>query len=470
MRHKVLTISTHIPIKIFLLKTVMKMEEFEDDLSKLGVIPSDRKRLESMGITKLEQIAIMSVSSLGMGPSKGNKLIQRARNILANENMRGIKIIDSDTIEVEVKKTDRAVIKSVLNALDVYESGWGNASLEKKGNTLRLLRKTSKFDRILYKAEVLQEMLELKKEEEQKKTGIYIPHDELKEFAKKRGFEGFWRRVFQEIYGNDVMKQVIATSMFSTFEEPVHSLIIGEPGSSKTMAKEIISEQFTDITNVGANTTRSGLVCNLGTGDLGVLPHSHRKVVLVDEFDKIPEDDVEYCYELLSNGKCSVHSAKFHKNIKSRFIMIAFANPKSKVFGKQVLSDIGLSPLLLSRCALVVRVKNIHKKEREELFLKKFYGVSDLREKHEYYDQWVKLARLYEPDITASEETVREYIKDMNNIVEEFYDTGLRRDLRMGDYIRRIPRAVARASFSSVNDEVISTAWKIIRESVETWQ
>ena len=56
----------------------------EDHLSLLGVIPSDRKKLESMGITTLEQIALMTASSLGMGSSKGNMFIQRARNILAN--------------------------------------------------------------------------------------------------------------------------------------------------------------------------------------------------------------------------------------------------------------------------------------------------------------------------------------------------------------------------------------------------
>jgi len=64
------------------------------------------------------------------------------------------------------------------------------------------------------------------------------------------------------------------------------------------MAKEIIGDQFSDITYIGANTTRSGLVCNLGTGDLGALPHSHKKLVLVDEFDKIPGEDIEYCIRI----------------------------------------------------------------------------------------------------------------------------------------------------------------------------
>ena len=441
----------------------------EDDLTLLGVIPSDRKKLENMGITKLEQIAIMSVSSLGMGGSKGNMFIQRARNILANENIIDIEIINEDLIEITVEKTDKAVIKSVLNVLDVYSVGWGNAALKVEGNVLKLSRKSQAFNKVISKAESLQEILETKKLEEREKSGIFLPDEELREFARKRGFKGFWKNVFQEIRGNDIMKEIISTSMFSTFKEPVHSLIIGEPGSSKTMAKEIIGEQFSDITNIGANTTRSGLVCHLGTGDLGALPHSNRKLVLVDEFDKIPSEDIEYCYELLSNGKCSVHSAKLHQNIESDFIMIAFANPRSKVFGKHALSDIGLSPLLTSRCALIVKVQNITKEERIGLFHKKFYGGGEIKEKHEYYDQWVKLARTYEPEITASEKTVEKYIHDVNEIVEKYYNTTLRRDLRMSDYIRRIPFAIARSSFSSVDDNVVQDAGRIVKESIETW-
>ena len=441
----------------------------EDDLNLLGVIPSDRKKLENMGITKIEQIAVMTVTSLGMGNSKGNMLIQRARNILANENITDIKVIDEDNIEIIVKKTDRAVVNSVLNVLDVYSVGWGNASLKKEDNILRLTRRSKAFDKVISKAETLLEILESKKIEEREKKGIYIPENELRDFAKERGFTGFWDNVFQEIHGNDIMKKVIACSMFSTYDEPVHSLIIGEPGSSKTMAKEIISEQFSNITNIGANTTRSGLVCNLGTGDLGALPHSDRKLVLVDEFDKIPGEDIEYCYELLSNGKCSVHSAKLHQNIVSKFIMIAFANPKSKVFGKNSLTDIGLSPLLMSRCALVVKVQNIGKDDRLNLFKKKFYGDSEIKEKHEYYDQWVKLARTFNPEITASDKAVDGYISDMNEVVEKYYNTNLRRDLRMADYIRRIPLAIARASFSNVDDNVVKEAGNIVKESVQTW-
>jgi len=441
----------------------------EDDLSILGVIPSDRKKLENMGITKIVQIAMMSVTSLGMGNNKGNMLIQRARNILANENIIDIQIKDDDNIIVKIKKIDRAIVKSVLNALDVFSAKWGNAALKTEGNILKITRNSQSFDKVIAKARTLSEIIDIKKIEEREKIGIYLPDEELIEFAKKRGFKGFWKNVFQEIHGNDIMKKVITSSMFSTFKDPIHSLIIGEPGSSKTMAKEIISEQFDDITNIGANTTRSGLVCNLGTGDLGALSHSHNKLVLVDEFDKIPEEDIEYCYELLSNGKCSVHSAKIHQNIESEFIMIAFANPKSKIFGKNAIFDIGLSPLLVSRCALIVRVKNISRNDWLILFEKKFYGAGEIEEKHDYYNQWMRLSRTYNPKILATEKAVKKYINNMSEIVEEYYSTNLRRDLRMADYIRRIPLSIARSSFSPVNNEIIEEAENIIHDSINTW-
>jgi len=441
----------------------------DDDLGILGVNPSDRRKLENMGITTLEQIVLSTPPALGLGSSKGSMLIQRACNIIAHRNITSINIRNENQIDVTVKKTDRAVIKSVINILNVNATGHGNTTILISNSTITLSRRSQGFNKVLQRAEELYEILESKRLDEQRRQGVHLPDKDLMEFAKERGFNGFWRNVFHEIKGNDTMKKVITVSIFSTFDEPVHSLIIGEPGSSKTMAREIIAERFKDIVNIGANTTRSGLVCNFGTGELGALPHAHNKLVLVDEFDKIPQDNIEYCYELLSNGKCSVHSSKIHREIKSQFIMIAFANPKTRVFSKNALADIGLSPLLISRCALVVKVSDISRDERLDLFRRKFYGEGEIKEKHEYYDQWVRLARRYKPSITASENAVEDYIREVDEIVEKYYATTLRRDLRMADYIRRIPFSIARSMFSSVDDNVIKEAEKLLKESIETW-
>jgi hypothetical protein len=82
----------------------------------------------------------------------------------------------------------------------------------------------------------------------------------------------------------------------------------------------------------------------------------------------------------------------------------------------------------------------------------------------------VKLARRFEPTISASEKKVNKYLNVMNDIVEAHYNTTLRRDLRMSDYLRRIPFAIARSSFSPVDNKVLLEAETLIQESIETWQ
>ena len=57
----------------------------------------------------------------------------------------------------------------------------------------------------------------------------------------------------------------------------------------------------------------------------------------------------------------------------------------------------------------------------------------------------------------------------MSEIVEKYYSTNLRRDIRMADYIRRIPFSIARSSFSNVNDEIIEEAGNIIYDSINSW-
>ncbi len=440
-----------------------------DDLDILGVLPSDRKKLESMGITRIEQIALLTPQQLGMGKSKGESLIRRAHNIIASRSIEDIEIGEKE-IRVKVDSLSKPVKKSVLSVLGVYELHPGSVMVSEKGNVIYIYKKSPVFSKIVENAEIQKSMIEERRQNELKSKGLTLDLEEIRDFAINRGFEGFWKNVFSEIKGNEIMKKSLSISLFSTFEEPVHSLIIGEPGSSKTLAKEIIESTFKDISTIGANTTRAGLVCNLGTGDLGALPHSHNKIVLVDEFDKIPESDIEYCYELLSNGRCSVHSSRIHTNIESKFIMIAFANPKKGVFKGNPMDEIPLPPLLVSRFALIVKTENISEEDRKALFKEKFYGRSEIRVKPEYYDQWIKLSREFYPNITASERDVDRYIDKVSKLVEVYQSTNLRRDLRMGDYIRRIPFSIARAGFRDIDSDILRESENILEESIRSWE
>lgn len=357
----------------------------QESLDELRLGPKDVAQLEAMGITTLEQLAQTNRNDLGMGRSKGDGLITRAQNILAIKHIEDVSRQD-DLVRVRVDLPSPGVIAAVKGVLNAYDDpSYGNCLFKVSGNSLlleprpaafdpsrghdkcvecneeaivvclchgnRYCKKHSEghklpplpkrpFDQILEKAAVLEQRLHQKRERSLSDLGITLPEESVRVFAQERGFHGFWSAVFDEIQGQDVMKKALTVAMFSPPYDPVHTLVIGEPASAKTLARDTLLRSFSGLTPIGGNATRAGLVCNRSTGELGALGFSDGKTVLVDEFDKIDPVDLSYCLELLSNGRCDVHSARMHETIESRFTMIAFANPEGDIFSGDLRADL----------------------------------------------------------------------------------------------------------------------------------
>jgi len=489
--------------------------EFEPEgLDYLHLSPKESSQLKAMAITTLEQLASTEQADFGMG-KRGETLVTRARNILTARHVKSV-ILYKDAIEIRADRLSPGIILSVKTSLGAYEGPSGNCLMEIQGKNLWLKMLQARrpqpcfyhypstsvqckeqaidyctchghyfcpahfeghtpsiqagFTRLSGEARKLSEKIEQKKQDDLKETGITISEEEILSFARQRGFAGFWQAVFEEIQGLDVMKQALAAGLFSLPHEPVHVLIIGDPGSAKSLARDILLRNFSGLTPVGGNTTRAGLVCSRSNGEPGALAFSDGKVVLVDEFDKIDPVDLSYCLELLSNGRCDVHSAKIHQTIQSRFTMFAFANPEGDIFSGDPRGDIGMRPTVMSRFALVVRVAAIKRDEMLNLFSSSFDSKRELNRLPQYYDQWLKLAHLYQPEIQVSLEKRQQYLYEIADIVEEHINTPLRRDIRMKDYLRRVPEAIARAEFAPVQDRHLEAALELFRKSLETWQ
>ena len=129
-----------------------------DDLDILGVLPSDRKKLESMGITRIEQIALLTPQQLGMGKSKGESLIRRAHNIIASRSIEDIEIGEKE-IKVKVDSLSKPVKKSVLSVLGVYELHPGSVMVSEKGNVIYIYKKSPVFSKIVENAEIQKSMI-----------------------------------------------------------------------------------------------------------------------------------------------------------------------------------------------------------------------------------------------------------------------------------------------------------------------
>lgn len=480
----------------------VRIAEVSMNVTELNLSPREQRMLESMGFNSLEKIALCDRDDLGLGKKKGEAIIERARRILARYTIREITCTEQQ-VAVTLSDMSKATVVSAEHVLGVYE-----LRRELKNNKLVVFKPDRKpcskcgadpvylcrvcpaslcnkcryehehasyiveiqsldsmFNRVKENAEAFVPMPPEKRMEVEAQ-----PSEEVTTIAKQQGFAGFVKAFFCELEGNELMKNAVSCALFSTPEEPVHVLIVGDPAGGKTLARDIIARKLgPEIELVGANATRSGLVCNLATGEPGVLTYSKGKIVLVDEFDKIPSQDVEYCLELLSNGKCSVHSARIHETIESHFIMIAFANPTETVFVREPMKEIGLPPILLSRFALIVKAEELEAHLRKALLKRKLLGEMPASELSRWYLPWLREARKHRPRFIASEEQIDQYIDKVDNLVGRYLKTPLRRDLRMGDYAKRVPLAIARASFSDVDNRALDEAVQLMEDCVAVW-
>ena len=440
------------------------------ELNQITHDPKVIKILEMRSITSLEQIALSSPALLGLPESKARQIIGSAMRVLAEDN---IDCISGGKMEIRInlKKTSKAILDSVLNTIEAKPNE--NCLVKRQANLFILSMKEGKrhnFKSIISNSERLRNYLSERKKQIMIDEGITLPKEQITEFAREKGFNGFSEEFFSDIVGNELMKNTITASLFSTYDEPVHTLVLGDPGSAKTLARDILITNLGQITPIGANATKSGLVCNLATGELGALAVSDKKVVIIDEFDKINPNDLEFCYELMSNGRCSVHSARVHRDIVSHFILVAFGNPKSEVFNNAMpLEDIGMEKTLLSRFAFIVKTETLTTDEKKRLFKGRLMGESKLSEHSQFFDQWLKLARTYDPKMRASDSKIDNFVKEAVKIVDLHATTPLRRDLRMGDYLRRIAMAIARAEFVDVTDEIIDKAFRLLKNSIDVW-
>ena len=438
----------------------MKIEEIFEDKRVV-------KRLKDSGLLTVESVVLMGRSGLPFSKKQADTIIQTAVNAIINKRIDSIEV-QEDVIRISCYKIDESVIAALKYELymdyGVYEIKEDEIIVTRKeenGNWWDSIKDAARrWSYILKEAKTLQI-----------KEDIQISNDpdEVKRYARERGFNGFWRELFADIKGNETFKRALACSLFSTYNSPVNTLIIGEPGSAKTISEEIINSNISDIETVGANLTRAGLVVNYTTGELGVLGNADKMKVIIDELDKAPANDLQYTYELIARGHCDVHTGRIHETIRSRFVLIAMANPKNGIFSSHPINDIPLSPVLVSRFALVIKVGKLEKKERVDLFYDKIINGEQVKKLSEYYNDWIKLSSKHQPRVVASRSKVHEAASELSEIVERYNTTPLRRDERLGNHVRNMMLAIARAEFGDVDDEVIDETMCLLRDSLKEW-
>ena len=146
----------------------------------------------------------------------------------------------------------------------------------------------------------------------------------------KHSFTGLWKGVlhaygslpFQGIVGHDDIKQIFQKALLS--KKPVHLLLVGSPGSSKTMfLTEIMRREKPSYFIVGSNTTKAGMVNQLF--------EKRPKFLLIDELEKMGTTDQTALLHLMETGIISETKISKTRQIELTSWVFATANSCQKI-------------------------------------------------------------------------------------------------------------------------------------------
>ncbi|MBN2566950.1 AAA family ATPase [Candidatus Woesearchaeota archaeon] len=195
-------------------------------------------------------------------------------------------------------------------------------------------------------------------------------NDEILGRMRKRVFREFSKdamarlkaHVAPDILGLEEAKEASILQLFAA--EPVHILLLGDPGTGKTEILRSVSHLH-PITSfgLGSGTSGAGLSATVRGGEVqkGLLPLADGGICCIDELNLLKSGDRGALYNAMEKGFITYSKADKNVEIEAKVRVLATANPKGDRFvGKSIdilKKQLPFDPALLTRFHLVFLIR-----------------------------------------------------------------------------------------------------------------
>ncbi|MES1917033.1 MAG: hypothetical protein MHM6MM_008795, partial [Cercozoa sp. M6MM] len=261
---------------------------------------------------------------------------------------------------------------------------------------------------------------------------------EIQRYAKKRDIvDVVVASIAPSIYGHVDSKTAIALSLFGGVprETPDHRtrgdinvLLLGDPGMAKSQFLKYVEHTAPRaVYATGKGASAVGLTASVRRDQLtrewtlegGALVLADRGVCLIDEFDKMNEQDRVSIHEAMEQQSISVSKAGIITTLQARCAVIAAANPLGGRYNASLnlIENVDLTDPILSRFDIIIVVRDLVKPKQDERLA--FHVVSSHMQAHPDFidEEQIELARaegvpedeLPEPDVVEMDQAGLEH-------------------------------------------------------------
>jgi len=241
--------------------------------------------------------------------------------------------------------------------------------------------------------------------------------EEIKNLSKdSKIFEKLTNSIAPSIMGHETIKQALLLQLMGGIRKQkedgtvvrgdMHILLVGDPGAGKSAMLTFISKSAPKARYIaGKGASGAGLTASVVKDEFlkgwaleaGALVLAHKGICILDEMDKMTEEDTSALHEGMEQQTITIAKANIQATLRCQTTVLAAANPKYGRFDpyKPVAEQIDMPPALINRFDLIFPIRDMPDKLKDSKI------AQHILEQH-YEPKSVK------PPIPA--ETLRKYI------------------------------------------------------------
>jgi replicative DNA helicase Mcm len=282
----------------------------------------------------------------------------------------------------------------------------------------------------------------------------------------------FTKYIATNIKGMEYVKKAVSLQLFAS--EPVHILLLGDPGTGKTEILRSVEELHPiSVFGLGSGTSGAGLSISMSGGKpvLGLLPKAHKGICCIDELNLMKPEDMASLYSSMEKGFITYDKGSHHIKEKAEARILATANPVGDKFKgtelEKLKAQVPFDSALLTRFHLVFLIRKPSLKAFIDITRKILANKKETKNDNDisFLNEYIKEAENIKVKLSAKHQrSITKFIAELKKS-EEDYLVEISPRTVIG--FMRLAKACARMHFrNEVNEEDIEYVKEIMINSL----